>query len=66
MCGCLDISAKIRVKLSAIGIKSTTEDVMDDMRYLHSVLTLSKGSRKLNRRLETPSKTQTEVLSSFG
>jgi hypothetical protein len=29
------------------------------------VLTLSKGSRKLNRRLETPSKTQAEVLSCF-
>ena len=57
---------RLELKLSAIGIKRTAEDVMDDMRHLHSVLTLSKGSRKLNRRLETPSKTQAEVLSCFG
>jgi transposase len=57
---------RLELKLSAAGIKRTAEDVMDDMRHLHSVLTLSKGSRKLNRRLETPSKTQVEVLSCFG
>jgi transposase len=57
---------RLELKLSAAGIKRTVEDVMDDMRHLHSVLTLSKGSRKLNRRLETPSKTQAEVLSCFG
>jgi len=57
---------RIELKLSAVGIRRTAEDVMDDMRHLHSVLTISKGSRKLNRRLETPSKTQAEVLSAFG
>ena len=57
---------RLELRLSAVGIKRTAEDVMDDMRHLHSVLTLSKGSRKLNRRLETPSKTQAEVLSAFG
>jgi transposase len=57
---------RLELKLSAAGINRTAEDVMDDMRHLHSVLTLSKGSRKLNRRLETPSKTQAEVLSCFG
>jgi len=57
---------RLELKFSAAGIKRTVEDVMDDMRHLHSVLTLSKGSRKLNRRLETPSKTQAEVLSCFG
>jgi len=57
---------RLELRLSAVGIKRTAEDVMDDMRHLHSVLTLSKGSRKLNRRLETPSKTQAEVLSCFG
>jgi transposase len=57
---------RLELKLSAVGIQRTAEDVMDDMRHLHSVLTLSKGSRKLNRRLETPSKTQAEVLSCFG
>jgi transposase len=57
---------RLELKLSAAGIQRTAEDVMDDMRHLHSVLTLSKGSRELNRRLETPSKTQAEVLSGFG
>ncbi|CAB1065488.1 hypothetical protein D1BOALGB6SA_10285 [Olavius sp. associated proteobacterium Delta 1] len=57
---------RLELKLSALGIKRTAENVMDDMRHLHSVLTLSKGSRELNRRLETPSKTQAEVLSSLG
>jgi transposase len=57
---------RLELKLSAVGISRTAEDVMDDMRHLHSVLTLSKGRRKLNRRLETPSKTQAEVLSCFG
>ncbi len=57
---------RLELRLFAVGIKRTAEDVMDDMRHLHSVLTLSKGSRKLNRRLETPSKTQAEVLSCFG
>ncbi len=57
---------RLELRLSAVGIKRTAEDVMDDMRRLHSVLTLSRGSRKLNRRLEYPSKTQAEVLSCFG
>lgn len=39
---------------------------MDDMKHLHSILTLQKGARKPTRHLETPSKTQAEVLSAFG
>lgn len=57
---------RLELKLSAAGVNRTAEDVMDDMRYLHSVLTLSKGSRKPVRRLETPTKTQFEVLSALG
>ena len=56
---------RIELKLKASGIKRTAEDVMDDMRHLHSVLTVRKGARKPTRRLETPSKTQAEVLSAF-
>jgi hypothetical protein len=52
--------------LAAAGIKRTAEDVMDDMRDLHSVLTLNEGARKPVRRLETPSKTQAEVLKALG
>ena len=56
----------IELRLSACGINRTAEDVMGEMRALHSVLSLCKGNRKPTRRLETPSKTQAEVLSAFG
>lgn len=57
---------RIELKLKAVGINRTAENVMDDMKHLHSILTLQKGARKPTRRLETPSKTQVEVLSAFG
>jgi hypothetical protein len=57
---------RIELKMAAAGIKRTAQDIMDDMRHLHDVLTLTKGTRKPGRRLETPSKTQAEVLSAFG
>lgn len=56
---------RIELKLAAKGIHRSAEDVMDDMRHLHSVLTLKKNDRQPVRRLETPSKTQAEVLSAF-
>jgi transposase len=57
---------RLELRLLKAGIKRTAEDVMDDMKHLHSVLTLQKGARKPIRRLESPSKTQSEVLSAFG
>lgn len=57
---------RIELKLKSAGINRTAENVMDDMKHLHSILTLQKGARKYTRRLETPSKTQAEVLSAFG
>ncbi|MBW2064805.1 MAG: hypothetical protein JRJ03_07685 [Deltaproteobacteria bacterium] len=57
---------RLELKLAEAGIKRTAEDVMDDMRHLHSVLTLVKSARKPVRRLETPSKTQAEVLRALG
>jgi len=56
---------RLELKLAGAGIKRTAEDVMDDMRHLHSVLTVNKGARKPVRRIETPSKTQSEVLKAF-
>ncbi len=56
----------IELKLEAAGIKRTAADIMEDMRKLHQVLSLRKAERKPSRRLETPSKTQAEVLSAFG
>ena len=53
-------------RLASKGIQRTPNDVMADMQRLHSVLLLSKGARKPERRLEIPSETQAEVLSAFG
>jgi hypothetical protein len=56
---------RLELNLKASGVYGTAEDVMDDMRHLHSVLMMNTGSRKPIRRLETPTKTQAEVLSAF-
>ena len=57
---------RIELRLEAAGINRTAAEIMEDMRHLHHVLSLRKGGRKPDRRLETPSKTQAEVLSVFG
>ncbi len=56
---------RIELKMKTAGIERTAETIMDDMKHLHSILTLPKGARKPTRRLETPCKTQAEVLSAF-
>lgn len=56
----------IELRLEKAGVKRTANDVMDEMRRLHSVLTLTKGARSPRRQLETPTKTQAKVLSAFG
>ncbi|MEK6536527.1 MAG: hypothetical protein AABZ63_03470 [Actinomycetota bacterium] len=56
----------IELRLAAVGIGRTASDVMDDLRHLHSVLLLPGSARKPRRRLETPTKTQAEVLRAFG
>ncbi|HPB15242.1 MAG TPA: IS1634 family transposase [Smithellaceae bacterium] len=57
---------RIELKLEAAGVKRTASDVMDDMQRLHQTLVMKRGSRTPERRIETPSKTQAEVLSAFG
>lgn len=57
---------RIELRMTAAGVKRSIEDIMADMHHLQCVLTVKKGSRKPERRLETPSKTQAEVLSAFG
>lgn len=57
---------RLELKLGKAGIQRTADDVMDDMQHLHSVLTMSALARKPRRRLETPTKTQAEILSAFG
>jgi transposase len=57
---------RLELRLQSVGVKRTASSVMDDMRHLHSVLTLTDGRSKPRRRLETPTKTQAEVLSALG
>jgi hypothetical protein len=57
---------RIELRLASAGIKRTAADVMKDMQKLHQALSLRKGTRKPERRIETPSKTQAEVLAVFG
>ena len=57
---------RIELKLNAAGIHRTAEEVMEDMQHLHSVLLVKEGGRKVDRRIEIPTKTQAEVLSVFG
>jgi transposase len=57
---------RLELRLRGAGIKRSASSVMDDMRHLHSVLTMDDGRSKPRRRLETPTKTQAEVLSALG
>ena len=57
---------RMELQVAAAGIKRSAAEIMEDMRHLHYVLSVRKGARNPDRRLETPSKTQAEVLSAFG
>lgn len=56
----------LELKLEASGIKRTAEEAMNEMRDLHSVLSFTDGRFKPLRRLECPTKGQSEVLAAFG
>jgi len=56
---------RLEIKLSSVGINRSAKDIMDDMHHLHSVLPFKAGGGVPVRRLETPSKTQAEVLSAY-
>ena len=67
LCGGTDLFEKaIELRLDRNGIHRNAEDVMEDMKHLHSILSLTDGRRNVNRRLEQPTQTQAEVLSAFG
>jgi transposase len=57
---------RLELHLERSGVKRTAKAVMEEMRHLHSVLSIPKGARKPARRLESPTKTQREVLRAFG
>jgi transposase len=57
---------RIELKMAAAGHHRSAARIIDDMRHLHYVLRVVKGRRSPERRLETPTKTQREVLSAWG
>ena len=54
------------VNANRAGEAISSSTILDRMRQLHSVLLLYPGKREAERVLETPEKTQSEVLSAFG
>ncbi|MBT9148346.1 MAG: hypothetical protein DDT32_02118 [Syntrophomonadaceae bacterium] len=57
---------RLELKLAAAGVQRTANDAMKIMRQLHSVLSFRPGAGAPSRRLETPTKTQMELLSALG
>ncbi len=57
---------RIEFKLKAAGINRTAENVIADMRHLHSILAFTDARSNPKRKIEVPSKTQSEVLTAFG
>jgi transposase len=57
---------RLELRLKEAGLALTAEKTMEEMRHLHSVLELRDGRSRPQRRLETPSKTQAEVLLALG
>ncbi|NPV58111.1 MAG: IS1634 family transposase [Actinobacteria bacterium] len=57
---------RLEKKLAEAGVKRTAKDVMEDMRHLHSVLSIADKGRTPVRKLEMPTKTQAEVLRALG
>lgn len=58
------IEATVNANRAGEAIRGPT--ILDQMRQLHSALLLYPGKREAVRVLETPEKTQSEVLSAFG
>jgi transposase len=59
-------AGRIELQLQSYGIHRTAEDVMDEMSQLHSIMVMRDGRSEPKRKIETPTKTQAEVLSAFG
>jgi transposase len=57
---------RLEIRLQQRGVERSASSVMEEMKHLHSVLSLTDKRRKARRTLEVPSKTQREVLSALG
>lgn len=57
---------RLENRLNKAGIQRTAASVMEEMKHLHSVLSLDNRRRQPRRTVEVPSKTQREVLLALG
>jgi transposase len=57
---------RLELRLQAKGFRRTAGSAMEDLRKLHSVLSVRRDERKPRRALEQPSRTQAEVLLALG
>jgi len=57
---------RLEIRLRQRGVECSAASVMEEMKHLHSVLSLTDGRRNPQRTLEVPSETQREVLSALG
>jgi transposase len=57
---------RLELRLHEAGIRLTAASAIENLRSLHSVLTIGDGRSKPDRRLETPTKTQVEVIKALG
>jgi transposase len=57
---------RLEIRLRQRGVERSAATVMEEMKHLHSVLSLTDRRQKAQRTLEAPSETQREVLSALG
>jgi transposase len=57
---------RLELRLREAGHSLTANSAIDRLRKLHSVLSIGDGRSKPERRIETPQKTQAEVLRALG
>jgi transposase len=57
---------RLELRLASAGIHRSAEEVMEEMKNLHSILVVADQRSTPIRKIEQPSKTQSEDLSAFG
>ena len=56
---------QLELRLEENGIKSTAATAMEEMRHLHSVLSIVDGRTNPRRQLEVPTETQAGILAAL-
>ncbi len=57
---------RLELRLEEHGNKATASSAMEEMRHLHSVLSIADGRSNPRRQIEKPTKIQSDVLSALG